>query len=357
MPGFSHPPRESATMSRNARLGLTMLAAIALATLLALRSPDRDPAAVDAGARVGEAQPTPGAAPGTAPPSPPEPAATAGRDPPAALPADVPDLPNSLQGTESDGGVTLDVSGRLVPDLALRRLFDHFLSSIGERSIDQIRALLAARLDQITTPEGKRQAQEVFERYLRYLEAVDGSAARLEQLPLRERLAMLRDLRRQHLGSEMAGAFFGDEEAYQQYTLDTRDLADDTTLSADERAARQRELTSALPEAVRQPLLEQQRVESDLADAQAIETLASDADERHRLRVQRYGEEAAARMELLDRERAAWDARIAAYQAERARLSSLDAARRQAALDEYLARNFNEAEQRRIRSLQDVGEL
>lgn len=108
---------------------------------------------------------------------------------------------------------------------------------------------------------------------------------------------------------------------------------------------------------MRQPLLEQQRVETDLADAQAIETLASDADERHRLRVQRYGEEAAARMELLDRERAAWDARVAAYLAERTRLASLDAARRQTALDEYLSRNFSEAEQRRIRSLQDVGEL
>lgn len=343
-------------MTRNSRLGLTIFAVVAVAALLALRFPGRDPVAVDPGATMSATQPAP-SAPGTASPSPTEPAATAGRDPVSKLPADVPDLPTSLQGTESDGSVTLDASGRLVPDLSLRRLFDHFLSSIGERSIDQIRALLAARLDQITTPDGKRQAQEVFERYLRYLEAVDGSAARLQELPLRERLAMLRDLRRQHLGNEMAGAFFGDEEAYQQFTLDTRELADDATLSADERAARQRELTAALPEAVRLPMLEQQRVESDLADAQAIETLASDADERHRLRVQRYGEEAAARMELLDRERAAWDARVAAYQAERTRVAALDAARRQAALDEYLARNFNEAEQRRIRSLQDVGEL
>lgn len=343
-------------MTRNARLALRTFAVAAVATLLTWRFSAIAPVAVDTEEARSAAQRVPGAAPG-AETLDPVVAATTSRDLTQALPAEALDLPTSLQGTASDGGVTLDAGGRLVPDLALRRLFDHYLSSIGERSIDQIRAMLAARLDQITTPEGKRQAQEVFERYLRYLEAVDGSAARLEELPLRERLAMLRDLRRQHLGNEMAGAFFGDEEAYQQYTLDTRDLADDTTLTADERAARQRELTAALPEAVRQPLLEQQRVETDLADAQAIETLASDADERHRLRVQRYGEEAAARMELLDRERAAWDARVAAYQAERARLASLDVAQRQTALDEYLSRNFSEAEQRRIRSLQDVGEL
>jgi lipase chaperone LimK len=268
-----------------------------------------------------------------------------------------PDLPASLQDTESDGGVTLDASGRLVPDLALRRLFDHFLSSIGERSIDEIRALLAARLDAITTPEGKRQALEVFERYLRYLKEVDSAAARMSALPLRERLAMLSDLRRQYLGSEMASAFFNDEEAYQRYTLDSRELAEDSALSREERAARQREITAALPDAVRIPLLEQQRVETDLADAQAIDTLASDPSERHRLRSERYGEEAAARMELLDRERAAWDARISAYRAERTRLQALDAAAREAALDAYLMRNFDEAEQRRIRSLEGIGEL
>jgi lipase chaperone LimK len=268
-----------------------------------------------------------------------------------------PSLPTSLQDTESDGGVSLDASGRLVPDLALRRLYDHFLSSIGERSIDQIRALLAARLDAITTPDGKRQALEVFERYLRYLREVDGAAARLSALPLRERLATMSDLRRQHLGSEMASAFFNDEEAYQRYTLDSRELAADAALTPEERAARERDLAQALPDSVRLPLLEQQRVTADLADAQAIDTLATDADERHRLRSQRYGEDAAARMELLDRERAAWDARVSAYRAERARLQALDAAARQTALDAYLQGNFDEAEQRRIRSLEGIGEL
>lgn len=344
-------------MTRNARFALSALAVAAVVALVALRFDGNDPPTLTADATASASRGAPDAASDSAAQAAAAPGTAAGRDPVPAMATDIPDLPASLQGTESDGGVTLDASGRLVPDLSLRRLFDHYLSSIGERSIDEIRALLAARLDQITTPEGKRQAHEVFERYLRYLEAVDSSATRLEGLPLRERLAMLRDLRRQHLGSEMAGAFFGDEEAYQQYTLDSRELTDDASLTADERAARQRELTAALPEAVRQPLLEQQRVETDLADAQAIDTLASDADERHRLRVQRYGEEAAARMELLDRERAAWDARVAAYQAERARLASVDAARRQTALDEYLSRNFSEAEQRRIRSLQDVGEL
>lgn len=288
-------------------------------------------------------------------PTPPTQAADTSR--PTAASTATSELPGSLAGAGIDGGVNLDGNGRLIPDLALRRLFDQLLSLVGERPLDEIRALLATQLDALTTPEGKRQALAAFQRYLKYLGEVDSAAARLAELPLRERLAALSELRLQHLGSEMADAFFGDEEAYQRYTLDRRELAEDTAIGAEERAARERELLAELPPAMREPLLAQQRVEADLADAAAIDSLAADAQERFRLRRERYGEEAAARMELLDRERVAWEARLAAYRAERERVARLDAGTRGRALDEYLARHFSETEQRRIRSLQDIGEL
>ncbi|MGE4070224.1 MAG: lipase secretion chaperone [Lysobacterales bacterium] len=265
--------------------------------------------------------------------------------------------PPSLMDTDIDGAVELDANGQLIPSLSLRRLFDQVLSSVGELSIAQIRQLLANRLDHLTTPEGKRQALAAFERYLRYLQSVDAAASRLNELPFRERLAALSELRRQHLGSDMAEAFFADEEAYQRYTLDRRDLAEQTGLTPEERAARARELLQALPESSREPYVQQLQTDADMADAEAIETLSSNPDERYRQRRERFGEEAAARMELLDRERQAWDQRVAAYQRERARWQSAEAAARDAALSAYLAAHFSEAEQRRIRSLEDVGGL
>ena len=265
--------------------------------------------------------------------------------------------PPSLADTEIDGSVDLDANGQLIPSLSLRRLFDQVLSSVGELSITQIRQLLATRLDQLTTPEGKTQALAAFERYLRYLKAVDTAANRLNELPFRERLAALSELRRQHLGTDMAEAFFADEEAYQRYTLDRRDLAEQTGLTPEERAARERELLQALPESAREPYVQQLKTDADIADAEAIDTSSSNPDERYRLRSERFGEEAAARMELLDRERNAWDQRVAAYQRERARWQSAEAAAREAALSAYLTAHFSEAEQRRIRSLEDVGGL
>jgi len=266
-------------------------------------------------------------------------------------------VPTSLADTEIDGAVELDAAGQLRPTASLRRLFDQVLSSVGELNIDQIRALLAARLDQITTPDGKRLALAAFERYLRYLQTVDQSAARLSGLPLNERLAALVELRRQQLGPEMADAFFADEEAYQNFTLQRRALAEDTALSADERAARERELIAELPESAREPYLAQLRTEADLTDGAAIETLSGDAAERYRLRSERFGTEAAARLELLDRERAAWDQRLLAYRNERTRLQARDAASGEAALNEYRLRHFSEAEQRRIHSLEEIGKL
>lgn len=269
------------------------------------------------------------------------------------------ETPPSLADTAIDGGIVLDSNGRLLPTLELRRLFDQVLSTIGELDPDGIRRLLAERLATLTDPAGREQVLAAFERYLRYLAAVDAAGARLDALPLRERLDALSELRRQMLGPDMAEAFFGEEEHYQRYTLDRQALAQDTTLGEAERAARERDLTDALPESLRQPLLEQRQVEGDIADAAAIDTLASDPAERYRLRAERFGEEAAARMEMLDRERAGWDARVAAYQAARANIArnTPAGAAREAALEQYLLQHFSEPERRRIRSLEAVGAL
>ena len=55
------------------------------------------------------------------------------------------ELPPSLDGTEIDGAIELDANGQLKPTHSLRRLFDQVLTLMGERSIDEIRALLAQR--------------------------------------------------------------------------------------------------------------------------------------------------------------------------------------------------------------------
>lgn len=335
------------------RIGLTLLLLAALlAYLLWPQAAERRPTAP---------QPQPAAADLAAVGNAVSEEADPDRKAPPAIPGDTrsPGLsrPASLADSEVDGAIHVDADGRLRQDLSLRRLFDHFLSTIGERSPEQIRALLADYLAHLDDPQLRAQVLASFERYVRYLQAVDEAGPRLAGLPLAARLDALIELRRQWLGEELAQAYFGLEEAQQAFTIAERALAADPALSPAERDARLQALVDTLPEEVRAPLLQHRAVDNDLVDAQAIDTLASDADERHRLRVQRYGEEAAARLEMLDRERGAWEARIEAYRQQRARLSHLDPAAREAALQRWLDQHLGETEQRRIRSLEAIGEI
>ena len=73
-----------------------------------------------------------------------------------------------------------------------------------------------------------------------------------------------------------------------------------------------------------------------------------------------WGTEAAGRLAQLDRERARWDERIEQYLLARSRIDAnrgLSTAARAQAIAALRAQQFNAAEQRRIASLEAIGQL
>ena len=269
------------------------------------------------------------------------------------------DWPPSLRDSEPDGAVTLDATGRVQPSLPLRRLFDYFLSALGERDVAAIRALL---LDHVRALHGDRVAAEVaalFDRYVDYQQALSTMNAPPGD-SLRARLDRVRDLRRRLLDVAMADAFFGDEERYTDYTLDRRDLMADATLDAAERDTRLRELESGLSPAQRASLHEANV--AVLVDEQnrQFDALRLDPAQRQAEREALFGAEAAVRLAQADAEIAAWDSRVRAYVHARDALRAdarLDAAGRERAIAGLRARSFDAAEQRRIQSLEAIGQL
>lgn len=268
------------------------------------------------------------------------------------------DWPASLRDSEPDGAVTLDASGRVRASIELRRLFDYFLSAIGERDVAAIRALL---LDHVRALHGDAVASAVaalFDRYVDYQQALAAMNAPLGE-SLRARLERVRDLRRRLLDPAMADAFFGDEERYTEYTLDRRDLMSDRALDARTRDERLRDLESRLsPE---QRASQQEANVAVLVDEQnrQFDALRLDPAQRQAEREALFGAEAAARLAAADAEVAAWDARVQAYVQARNALRSdsrLDAAARDRAIEALLLRSFDAAEQRRVRSLEAIGQ-
>ncbi len=277
--------------------------------------------------------------------------------------ADVAFVPerSSLRDTEVDGGVTLDANGDVVLDLKLRRLFDYHLSLIGERDLAQIRQLLSSHL---LGRYGPRHAQTVltsFDRYANYLQRLTDS--RLGQLSdPQDRLTKVAALRRQTLGEAMATAFFAEEEALAAHTLKRMAIAADGSLSA----ARKKELLADLDLA----LLDHSegvsaRIEADTASVVAdqdrgFEQQGSTQQQRAAEREALWGKEAAQRLAELDEANARWDERIEAYLSARSRIDAdrtLSAAARTQAIATLRAQRFDAAEQRRIVSLEAIGQL
>lgn len=263
---------------------------------------------------------------------------------------------SSLRGTEVDGGVSFDANGRVVLESGLRRLFDYYLSLIGERDPSQIRQLLA---DHLLGRYDAHQAQSVlvyFDRYVAYQQRLAETQIGGAVDP-QERLAKAMALRRELLGDEMATAFFAEEEALAVLTLKRMAIASDASLTAD----RKSELLAELDRGAGHTA----RADADAASAVAdqerrFEQRHASASERAAEREALWGKPAAKRLARLDEERARWDARIEQYLFARSRIDadrSLSPAARAQALATLRARHFDAAEQRRVASLEAIGQL
>lgn len=275
----------------------------------------------------------------------------------SAAPA-LPPMPGSLQDTEEDGSVQVDASGHLVVSADLRRLFDYYLSAMGEEGLPVIRErILASLRAKNLSAAAMEEAVRVLDDYLAYRDAARTFAAnqRGAELDVGARLESLRELRREHLGPWAEG-LFGDEERVDAVSVERMKLQQDTTLSPEERERRIAALEEQLPaeyrasrdEALRP--LRQQAVEREM-----VESGASAEDLRqHRLAT--VGAEATERLEAMDREEAEWKRRLAEFRSRREALgqSEPNPAARQAAVQRLLFDSFTPEERLRVEALDAI---
>lgn len=262
----------------------------------------------------------------------------------------------SLRGSAADGEVRFAPDGALVLDLALRRYFDYHLSLIGERDPAQIRALLRASLSARFAPAQVERVLAHFDRYVAYLQAVSQAGIAARQDPA-ERLAAAQRLRREMLGDAMAAAFFAEEDARAANALRRFEIARDPALSAEQKRAKLEALARESGDSARSAaMLPELAAEHDASLVQGELSAAERRAEREAL----WGAEAAQRLAALDAQRADWDARVRAYLAARAKLDAdprLSPAARAQAAQALRGRWFDANEQRRIASLEAVGQV
>lgn len=271
-------------------------------------------------------------------------------------------LPRSLEGTEVDGAAEADAAGHLKPDFALRRLFDYFLSTVGEEPQARVRERLQAWLRSNLPPLAAREAMNLLDRYLAYQQArgemgqggqgtaTNGSADASLDL-LQQRFDALRVLRQQHFSPAEAAAFFGDEEAEDRYTLQRLGVLRDASLSPADKAQRLKQLAASLPPALQAAMTVEDKVRDLNAVTQEWRDKGGTPQELREARVQLVGVEAADRLEALDQRRAQWAQRVIAYREQRAAMlsdASLSPSQRQQAMELLRGRSFTQQELLRL---------
>lgn len=177
---------------------------------------------------------------------------------------------------------------------------------------------------------------------------------------IRQRMQQMRALREQYLSTEVIVAFFGEEDAYDRYTLARLELMRDKTLSAQARAQQLAELERQLPEGLQESLKAVNQYLNLKTLTDEWKQHAGSAEELYQIRMSLVGAEATARLEALDQENIAWDRRMSEWFAQRDELlktPGLSREDRERQLEELRRGSFSsEAERLRVEALERIND-
>ncbi|NNM52464.1 MAG: lipase secretion chaperone [Pseudomonadales bacterium] len=273
-------------------------------------------------------------------------------------------LPKSLQGTEVDGELEVDAAGHLKITRGVRNLFDYFFSAMGEETLPVIVARIKAYIHHKNLPAlAEADALRVLDSYVAYKQAL--SQMPEQQTPgthpdiavLQQRLSAIHDLRRQYLAPDVVTAFFGEDEAYDQYSLARMSILQDKTMSSAAKASALSQAMAQLPEDLRQRMQADSQYESLMALTQEWQQKGGTPQELRQIRENLVGPAAADRLDALDQQRQAFNSKFDQYMQQRQAILSnpnLSTDERQGEVEQLRTTSFNAQEQARVKALEQA---
>ncbi len=273
-------------------------------------------------------------------------------------------LPKSLQGTEVDGELDVDAAGHLKITRGVRNLFDYFFSAMGEETLPVIVARIKAYIHHKNLPAlAEADALRVLDSYVAYKQALSqlpeqpSPGAHPDVAVLQQRLTAIRDLRRQYLAPDVVTAFFGEDEAYDQFSLARMSILQDKSLSSATKASELAQAMAQLPEDLRQRMQADSQYESLLSLTQEWQQKGGSPQELRQIRENLVGSAAADRLEALDQQRQVFNNKLDQYLQQRQAILSnpnLSADERQGEVEQLRTTSFSAEEQARVKALEQA---
>lgn len=263
-------------------------------------------------------------------------------------------LPRSFVGTEVDGRFRVDAAGNLIISEDIRRIFDYFLASIGEESLNASVSRLRNYIDSQLQEPARARAQALLEQYLSYkreLVLLERDLPQMANLDaMRQRESAVQALRARLFDSETHQVFFGREEGYNRFTLERLAIPHDARLSAEEKGLAVDRLRASLPAELQDAVLPQLQQELRHNTAR-LQAQGASAAQIRQMRQQLVGVEATARLETLDSQRAHWQKRLDDYLVAKAKIEAnegLSSGDKRTAIEALAAERFDERERLRL---------
>jgi lipase chaperone LimK len=269
----------------------------------------------------------------------------------------------SMQDTLPDGnlqtlakGAAPGATGTLAYG-ELKRLFDYYLSAVGEQSIEAITLQIRGELDRRLPPAQAQKAQRLLGLYIEFKREL----VRVESQPqlvgnglqaIRGRFNAMQDVRAKYFSAEETQGMFGFEDAYDMDAIARLEVDQNPALNAQQKKQQLAALDAAMPEQLRKEREATSMVVRLEQQAQELRAKGGSEDDVYRMRAKELDPQAAARLAEVDREEAAWKGRIARYLEERNKLlqaqSNASASERESSLAQLQQSRFSEAERPRL---------
>ncbi|SPA00465.1 lipase chaperone [Cupriavidus taiwanensis] len=240
----------------------------------------------------------------------------------------------SLAGVEMPAGPAADAAGNLRLTRALRTYFDYFLSARHDAGgIDALDPVVHDDIRRHVPQPAAGQAWQLWRRYVACLAEIQPEAARkplaaadgtLDAQQVQQLRALLaqRNAARQRWLPEVAQAWFGDEQAYDEAMLARLEIVTQAGLDDAQRRQRVAELDATLPEALRaarEASARPRAISQTIADLQAAGRGAQDIGAAL---AQAYGPEVAQRYQQQAQAEQSWQQRYDDYAARRAQIEA-----------------------------------
>ncbi|MGP5555781.1 lipase secretion chaperone [Psychrobacter celer] len=273
-------------------------------------------------------------------------------------------LPRSLRDTQVDGEIIIDENKQLVVTEGLRRLFDYFLSAIGEEDEAVIFARVESYIRHHTPEPAASQAVAIFGNYVAYLKALPDIEKRYGNLQLQasksgeldlnaiaQQRQEVASLRQQYFDKTTIEAFFGAEDNYDDYSMEMVRINQNEQMSEAQKQAARQDYVSRLPDgAIKTNIMQQANLNELMARTERMKAAGASPEALYNMRRELVGAPAAERLAQVDQEDANFDQRFTQYETQKAQLLSQSAnpAAAQSQIEQLEQQLFDDAERKRL---------